>query len=65
MASALQELAEIVEAGKLSVVICPQPSLVSEKHAGGTRMRMWGAVAHSKVCTLALLHIKQAMQLVY
>lgn len=44
----LQKLQIVVDNSKLSVVACPQPSLVSEKYMG-TRMRMWGAVADSKV----------------
>lgn len=48
MASLLQKLQIVVDNSKLSVVACPQPSLVSEKFMG-TRTRMWGAVADSKV----------------
>lgn len=55
--SLLQKLQIIVENSKLSVVACPQPSLVSEKYMG-TRMRMWGALADSKVSPLDM---KQAL----
>lgn len=44
LVSLIQQLARLVDSGKMATVICPRPALVSEMYMG-TRMRLWGAIS--------------------